>query len=407
MNGRQIHSEIRRFRFGLGVLVFPILLMNLWSPSPAAGAVPIDVVMGRAGKGIVATLHRACAILSQIGGQTFSAAVASTAFAPGNRKVRVTITGVILVPGRYVRGRVLASLNQDCPLPSRPECQGLFRLELPANAAQADARTSYRVPFRLDLAVDVEATLKVLTMMGLGFGLKQVDLFPDEAFLRQLNHLPASNLHTVLGRFFPSFVSFLEKRTVSRAVDEILADGRLTGTRALQGLGLDELVGFGINFGLGLAQMAATTWVKEAVALGAGSAALAMPGMAPIAVGAILQVVAVKATGMLIDIGKEQFQAGIYRDRFAKIEAFFMGTWSPGEHHIPWLIDTVTAEAKKDRFDTIQKLILYLRAQAPARRGWWNPLHPKLRAPLAFRAQQEGSWLAERYLAMWDLLFAR
>lgn len=407
MTGRPIHLEIHRQSLGLGVLVIASLLLSLWSPSLAAGAAPIDVVRQRAGKGIVTTLNRACAILSQIGGPMFSAAVASTGFEAGNRKVRVTITGAIQVPGRYVRGRVLASLNQDCPLPSRPECQGLFRLELPAHAAQADTRASYRVPFRLDLAVDIEATLKVLTMMGLGFGLKHIDLFPDEAFLRVLDTLPPSNLREVLRRFFPSFVSFLEKRTVSRAVDEILADGRLTGTRALQGLGLDELVSFGLNFGLGLAQMAATTWVKEAVALGAGSAALAMPGMAPIAVGALLQVVAVKATGLLIDMGKEQFQAGIYRDRFAKIEGFFLGTWSPGEHHIPWLIDTVTAEAKKDRFDTIQKLILYLRAKPPAQRGWWNPLHPKLRAPLAFRAQQEGSWLAERYLAMWDLLFAR
>ncbi len=393
---------------GLVLIVLTLTgLVGLWSAPAAVAASPVDVVMLRAGKGIVATLGRACAILSQIGGNTFSATVASTAFAPGNRKVRVTITGVIQVPGRYMRGRVLASLNQDCPLPSRPECQGLFRLDLPANAAQADVHAFHRVPFRLDLAVDVEATLKVLTMMGLGFGLKQVDLFPDEAFLRLINGIPAQNLQVILGRFFPSFVSFLEKRTVSRAVDEVLSSGRLTGTKVLQGLGLDELVSFGVNFGLGLAQMAATTYVKDAVALGAGTAALAMPGMAPIAIGAFMQVLAVKATGMLIDMGRDQFIQGIYRDRFAKIEAFFMGTWSPGEHHIPWLIDTVTAEAKKDRFDTIQKLILYLRAKDPLKRGWWSPLHPKVRAPLAFRSQQEGSWLAARYLAMWDLLFAR
>jgi hypothetical protein len=399
------HAILKRHRSLILVLAGLLLTVALSTPATAANA--MDVVMLRAGKGIIAVLSRACGILTQIGNRSFSAAVASTAFQGGNRKLRITIAGSVQVPGRYVRGKVMASLNQDCPLPYRPECQGIFRLTLPANAATVDANAWFGVPFRLDLGIDVEQTLKVLTMMGLGFGLKQVDLFPNEAFLNLINNIPSQNLREVLVRFFPGFVGFLEKRTISRAVDEILSDGRLTGGRALQGLGLDELVGFAVNFGLGMAQMTAAGFAKGAVAMGAGAAAVAMPGLSTIAVGAILEVVAVKLTGALVDLGKDQFDRGIYRDRFAKIDAFLLGTWEPGRHNIPWLENAITQEAKQDQYKTIEKLVIYLRAKDPLKRGWWNPLHPRLRAPLVFRSQQEGSWLAARYLAMWDLLFGK
>lgn len=398
---------LRRRWLAIGLLTSIVggLAGAVWPP-PIEAANPLDVVMLRAGRGIVAVLTRACEILTQIGGQAVQAQVASSAFAQGNRKLRVSITGAVAIPGRHLRGRLITSLNQDCPLPNRRECQGIFRLNLPADVTQPSPNEFYWVPFRLDLAIDVEQTLKIITMMGIGFGLDRLDLFPDEAFLGVIAQLPCESLHGVLARFFPALIGYLEKRTISRGIDEILADGRLHGGHALQALGLDELIGFGINFGIGMAQTAATGFVKEAVAAGAGAAVLALPGMAPVAVGALLQVLAVKATGLLIDLGKEQFNAGIYRDRFAKIDAFLQGTWSPGQHHLPWLENTIAAEAKQDRYYTIQKLIIYLRAKDPTKRGWWSSLHGRLRAPLVFRAEQDQSSLAGRYLGMLDLLLA-
>ncbi len=386
-------------------LVLLVATLILAAPTGATAANAIDVVMLRAGKGIVAVVTRVCTLLTQMGGQNFSAVVASTAFSEANRKVRISITGTFRAPGRHVRGRLLAGINQDCPLPYRAECQGILRIALPANAAAAEPNTFYPVSYRLDLAVDVDQTLKVLTMMGLGFGLKNVDMFPDEAFLDLVGKIPSENLRTVLTTFFPGFVGYLEKRTISRGVDEILADGRLTGTKVLQGIGLDELIGFAVNFGLGMAQMTATTFVKDAVALGAGAAAVAMPGLGAVAVGVLLEVVAVKATGILIDQTKDQFERGIYRDRFAKIDAYLQGTWEPGQAHIPWLIETITTEAKSEDYKTIEKLIIYLRNKEPLERNWWTSVYPRVRQPLVFQSQQDGSWLAARYVSMLDLLF--
>ncbi|MBP7634411.1 hypothetical protein KBA41_09565 [Candidatus Ozemobacteraceae bacterium] len=361
----------------------------------------------RAGKGILFGLQRIFLVINQAGQGDFQVKLSSSAFSEGNKRLKLVIDGKLNVIGWTVKYWIAKLFPNEMPLPQRPECRGFLKFHLPGGLSGIADAAVVNLGFTTTLEVKVDECIRMIGMAVVGSGLSRVGLFESDAFLQILNQIPQAQVKYVTKKFFPKLFNFLARRSAKKFFDELLLDGQVTGSRIMTHIGLGEITGFAVNFGLGLARNAAVAAAQGAVGAGVGAAVCSLPMFGNIALGAVLVAITGKAVDSLLDFGMNAFEAGMYRDRFAKIEGWLLGTFSPGEHQAEWLEQQVTAEAQKDDYSSIQRLVIYIQRVPPLKRGFWESYVAKLRVPLEFRARQEGSWIAQKYLGILDVLFVQ
>ncbi|OQA06695.1 MAG: hypothetical protein BWY66_01732 [bacterium ADurb.Bin374] len=388
-----------------------ILLMTLCfllgEPGAADAGLTSEQMHERAGKGILFGLQRIFLVINQAGQGEFQVKLSSTAFSEGNTRLKLVIGGNLNVIGWTAKYWIAKLFPTEMPLPPRPECRGFLKVHLPEGLSGIADAAVVNLGFTVTLEVKVDECIRMIGMAVVGSGLSRVGLFESDAFLQILNQIPQAQIQYVTKKFFPKLFNFLARRSAKKFFDELLLDGQVTGSRIMTHIGLGEITGFAVNFGLGLARNAAVAGAQGAVGASVGAAVCSLPMFGNIALGAVLVAITGKAVDSLLDFGMNAFEAGMYRDRFAKIEGWLLGTFSPGENQAEWLEQQVAVEAQKDDYSSIQRLIIYIQRIPPLKRGFWEPFVAKLRVPLEFRACQEGSWIAQKYLGILDVLFVQ
>ncbi|HNV71126.1 MAG TPA: hypothetical protein PKO06_15595, partial [Candidatus Ozemobacteraceae bacterium] len=274
-------------------------------------------------------------------------------------------------------------------------------------APELQGRNLVRVPFRIDAEVKVDQTLKLIAMMGMGVALDQFDLLPIEKINQMLQQVPAMHVRTVLQKFFPSLDNFLLNKLNASFFDQLVKQGHVSGQAMLTSIGVGDFLGFLLGFGVGIAESAALAGVTNAAELGVGAAIITMPGVGNVAVGAMLMVVSAKLTQMAFNLGKEVVEWGIWRDRFAKIEGYLQGAWSPGKAQADWLEKQIAYEAARDDFSAVHRLIMHLRVMPLLRRAWFREYVQNLRASIVRQAEAKQSFVAQKYVAIIDVLFLK
>jgi len=388
-----------------------ILLMTLCfllgEPGAADAGLTSEQMHERAGKGILFGLQRIFLVINQAGQGEFQVKLSSTAFSEGNTRLKLVIGGNLNVIGWTAKYWIAKLFPTEMPLPPRPECRGFLKVHLPEGLSGIADAAVVNLGFTVTLEVKVDECIRMIGMAVVGSGLSRVGLFESDAFLQILNQIPQAQIQYVTKKFFPKLFNFLARRSAKKFFDELLLDGQVTGSRIMTHIGLGEITGFAVNFGLGLARNAAVAGAQGAVGASVGAAVCSLPMFGNIALGAVLVAITGKAVDSLLDFGMNAFEAGMYRDRFAKIEGWLLGTFSPGENQAEWLEQQVAAEAQKDDYSSIQRLVIYIQRVPPLKRGFWEPYVAKLRAPLEFKARQEGSWIAQKYLGILDVLLVQ
>ncbi len=388
-----------------------ILLMTLCfllgEPGAADAGLTSEQMHERAGKGILFGLQRIFLVINQAGQGEFQVKLSSTAFSEGNTRLKLVIGGNLNVIGWTAKYWIAKLFPTEMPLPPRPECRGFLKVHLPEGLSGIADAAVVNLGFTVTLEVKVDECIRMIGMAVVGSGLSRVGLFESDAFLQILNQIPQAQIQYVTKKFFPKLFNFLARRSAKKFFDELLLDGQVTGSRIMTHIGLGEITGFAVNFGLGLARNAAVAGAQGAVGASVGAAVCSLPMFGNIALGAVLVAITGKAVDSLLDFGMNAFEAGMYRDRFAKIEGWLLGTFSPGENQAEWLEQQVAVEAQKDDYSSIQRLIIYIQRIPPLKRGFWEPFVAKLRVPLEFRARQEGSWIAQKYLGILDVLLVQ
>lgn len=391
----------------ISLILMMTLCFLMCQPGAALAGVSPEQIHERAGKGILFGLQRIFLVINQAGQGEFQIKLSSSAFSEGNTRLKLVIDGNLNVIGWTLKYWIAKHFPNEMPLPQRPECRGFLKFQLPAGFSDIADGKVVHVGFTTTLEVKVDECIRMIGMAVVGSGLSRVGLFESDAFLQILNQIPQAQVQYVTKKFFPKLFNFLTRRSAKKFFDELLLDGQVTGSRIMAHIGLGEITGFAVNFGLGLARNAAVAAAQGAVGAGVGAAVCSLPMFGNIALGAVLVAITGKAVGSLLDFGLNAFEAGMYRDRFAKIEGWLLGTFSPGEHQAEWFEQQVAAEAQKDDYSSIQRLVIYIQRVPPLKRGFWEPYVAKLRAPLEFKARQEGSWIAQKYLGILDVLFVQ
>jgi hypothetical protein len=389
-----------------GLVVLFCLAFLLTAIAPAnAGPTP-EQIHERAGQGIIFGIKRIFQVISGAGGGDFAIALASHEFSAGNTRLRLDIQGQLNALGWTTRTWLVKHFSNEMPLPQRPECRGFLKLQLPDNAANQPNNALIPIGFTATLEVKVDECIRMIGLAIVGTGLSQANVFQSDAFLTILQRIPPAHVNYVLKKFFPKLFMFLGKRSAKLFFDEILLDGQVTGTRIMTHLSMEEFTGFAVNFGLGLARNAAIGTVQGAVGVGVGAAVCSLPFFGNVALGAVLVAITGKAADSLISFGMNAFEAGLFRDRFAKIEGWLLGTYSPGVNQADWLEEQVGAEAKRDDYSSLRRLVIHIQRVPPLKRGFWLPYVNKLRVPVEFKARQDNSWIAQKYLGILEVLFA-
>lgn len=396
-----------KYRSLLARMVLIFLCMASMPPCNGQTNATSAPMFERAGKGILFGLQRMFLVINQAGRGEFQVKLSSSAFSDENTRLKLVIDGNLNVIGWTLKYWIAKLFPNETPLPQRPECRGFLKFHLPADLSNIADADVVNVAFTTTLEVKVDECIRMIGMAVVGSGLSHVRLFESDAFLQILNQIPQAQVQYVMKKFFPSLFNFLTRRSAKKFFDEIQLDGKVTGSRIMAHIGLNEITGFAVNFGLGLARNAAVGAAQGAVGVGVGAAVCSLPVFGNIALGAVLVAITGKTVDSLLDFGLNAFEAGMYRDRFAKIEGWLLGTFSPGVNQAEWLEKQVAAEAQKDDYSSIQRLVIYIQRVPPLKRGFWEPYVNKLRAPLEFRARQEGSWIAQKYLGMLDVLFVQ
>ncbi len=397
---------MKRASYTTWVLILGLCLL-LCHPGAVQANPMSEQMFERAGKGILFGLQRIFLVINQAGQGDFQVKLSSSAFSEGNKRLKLVIDGKLNVIGWTVKYWIAKLFPNEMPLPQRPECRGFLKFHLPGGLSGIADAAVVNLGFTTTLEVKVDECIRMIGMAVVGSGLSRVGLFESDAFLQILNQIPQAQVKYVTKKFFPKLFNFLARRSAKKFFDELLLDGQVTGSRIMTHIGLGEITGFAVNFGLGLARNAAVAAAQGAVGAGVGAAVCSLPMFGNIALGAVLVAITGKAVDSLLDFGMNAFEAGMYRDRFAKIEGWLLGTFSPGEHQAEWLEQQVTAEAQKDDYSSIQRLVIYIQRVPPLKRGFWESYVAKLRVPLEFRARQEGSWIAQKYLGILDVLFVQ
>ncbi len=368
----------------------------------------LSAVLERSSQGIVFGVQKTIDAINSFKNPNFGLRLTEHRVADANHKLILTIDGHIALPGNFVNHGLKKWFPNETPLPQRPECRAFIKMKFPAEGApELQGRNPVRVPFRIDAEVKVDQCLKILAMMGMGMAIEQVDLIPVAKVSQLLAQVPSEHVRTVLQKFFPSLDNFLLKKLSSNFFDQLLKQGHVSGQAMLTSIGVGDFLGFLLGFGVGIAESAALAGVTNAAQLGVGAAIITMPGVGNVAVGAMLVVVSARLTQAAFTLGKEVVEWGIWRDRFAKIEGYLQGSWSPGKAQADWLEKQVAYEAARDDFSAVHRLIMHLRAMPLLRRAWFKEYMQTLRVPIARQAEAKQSFVAQKYTAIIDVLFLK
>lgn len=169
-----------------------------------------------------------------------------------------------------------------------------------------------------------------------------------------------------------------------------------------------ELGPFAAYIGIEICKHIAAQQVKT-LAMGTAGAALSavtlpIPVIGQVAVGAMLVNLAITNAPGLINWSVEEFRKGVFRDRLGKATMYLMGKYPPGKAQVSWFDNQVKAEAGKDDYSTLHRILFFLRLQPLNVRKPWKQAIKFYVPPVARQAEQKQSFNAERYLSILNYL---
>lgn len=402
---------IRSPRYALITLLSAVFLglcpigPSLFQATPVQAA-SLDTAREKLGLALIAGLHRLLHVANDLG-RNFEGKISSWDFVDGHRRLRIRIEGFAVLEGRWIRHRVMQFLSVETPLPRRPECEGFFQVMIPEWAAKVPDRDPVPLPYRLDMQVDLDEAMKVAGMAAFNRLIEDLSIFSSADYQKVFAAVPNKRLQEILGKLFPGFLKYLTTRTVDTAFDQVLEHGGANGTALLAGFNLDELIGFGLNFGLGLVSTAAGGAAAGAAASAVGAAAITVPVIGEVAVGTVLVIVAAKTATTLVAWSKRAVQDTIFLDRFSKIDWYLLDRYPSGERDYNWFINQVNKESASEKYETLSQFMLFLRFRNLEIRRRWSPVMLQKIGPiLESRAVHHQSWSAPKYRGMIDILFS-
>lgn len=323
------------------------------------------------------------------------------------RKMRLKVTGLQRMPVEAVKHKATRFFFTETPLPPRTECVGFFRLFPPENLQELPAGSTVSLVYRLDLEINLQECVKIAAKAGINFAIAESGILESEKLLAPIKKITNDNLSILLERFFPKVVQLIVNKGTDSLLDGFLSAGK-SRENILRYVGIDQLAPFTIFAAIEICKFVAAQQVKN-LAMGTAGAALStivipVPVIGQVAVGAMLVNLAITNAPGLINWSIDEFQKGVFRDRLGKATMHLMGKYPPGIAQIRWFENQVKAEAAKDDYSTLHRILFFLRLQpVPVRKPWKQALKLYV-APVSGQLKRSESFKAERYLSIINYL---
>ncbi|KAF1083523.1 MAG: hypothetical protein GQF41_0301 [Candidatus Rifleibacterium amylolyticum] len=365
-----------------------------------------DKAFERLGQAITCVFERLSQAGISAGKGNFTAGVEKPKFSRDYRKMRLKITGMQRMPVEAVKHKVPRFFFAETPLPPRKECVGFFRLFPPENLEQLPAGSPVSLVYRLDLEINLQECVFIAAKAGVNFAIAESGILESEKLLIPIKKISNEKLRAILERFFPKLVQLVVNKGTSNILNDLLSAGN--GQNVLRFAGIAELGPFAAYIGIEICKHIAAQQVKT-MAMGSAGAALSavtlpIPVIGQVAVGAMLVNLAITNAPGLINWSVEEFRKGVFRDRLGKATMYLMGKYPPGKAQVSWFDNQVKAEAGKDDYSTLHRILFFLRLQPLDVRKPWKQAIKFYVPPVARQAEQKQSFKAERYLSILNYL---
>ncbi len=389
--------------------LFLILLLctTIVTPLSAETVKLSDRAFERLGQAIFAFSQKLSEALISTGHGNFVASFDQPKFSRDYRKMRLKVTGMQRMPAESARHKVTRFFFTETPLPPRKECVGFFRLFPPENLDELASDAPVSMVYRLDLEINLQECVLIAAKAGISFAIEETGVLESEKLLVPVRKISNENARMLLERFFPKVVQL----AVNKGTDSLLNSFLSTGSdreSVLKYAGIEQLAPFAVFATVEITKYLAAQQVKN-LAMGATGAALStivipMPVIGQVAIGAILVNLAITNAPGLINWSVEEFKKGVFRDRLGKATMNLMGKYPPGNSQVRWFEDQVKAEAAKDDYSTLHRILFFLRLQPMNVRKPWKPALKYYVAPVVRQAEKNASFKAERYLSIINYL---
>ncbi|PKL46824.1 MAG: hypothetical protein CVV42_15080 [Candidatus Riflebacteria bacterium HGW-Riflebacteria-2] len=365
-----------------------------------------DKAFARMGQAITYLFERLGQAAITAGKGNFTASFDKPNFSRDYRKMRLQITGMQKMPVEAVKHKVTRFFFTETPLPPRKECVGFFRLFPPENLDKLPAGAPISLVYRLNLEINLQECVLIAAKTGVNFAIEESGILASEKLLIPIKKISNENLRAILERFFPKLVQLAVNKGTGNLLNSFLSAGN--GQNILRVSGIGELGPFATYIGIEICKHVAAQQVKN-LAMGSAGAALSavtlpMPVIGQVAVGAMLVNLAITNSPGLINWSVEEFRKGVFRDRLGKATMNLMGKYPPGKAQVSWFDKQVKAEATKDDYSTLHRILFFLRLQPLHVRKPWKQAIKFYVPPVARQAEQRQSFKAERYLSILNYL---
>lgn len=393
-----------RNRYIAVLLLLLCSVMATHSPVLAQNVNLSSKAFARLGQAVHIFFDRFAEAATYISKGNFTAKVSKPDFSRDNRKMRLRIAGIQKLPAGIVRHKVVRFFYNETPMPYRSEYAGFLRVFPPVSLEKVTDKTPVKLGYRIDLEINLQECVKIAARSGINFAIDKSGLLESEKLLLPLKKIENKEFQNLLAKLFPSLCNFALNRGINKTLDLILSAGSGKPQSAFKAVGMDDFVSFVTFAAMQGGQYVIAQQVSNLAAGAAGAAVstivLPVPIIGEVALGAILVSLAVKNAPALLAWGVKEFQKGIFRDRLGKATMHLMGKYPPGRHQIVWFEKQIRSEAQKDDYQTLHRLLFFLRLQPLSVRRPWKKVLNSYAQIIETRVENADSFKAERYLAV-------